>query len=370
MHNELRNHAGAAQITAAPAKRLETPTRLAALWQPCYDARMVTQAEAHTRPIDRWRRGGVLLCLAVGLAWMSGCGRGEVVAAAEVVAETPALTPTPTAPDPTPSAIPPTVAATPTPVPLIELLPTPTATPRPTYAPTPDGVARRLRVPVLMYHYLSTPPDDADIYRRDLSVPPELFAAQLDRLLAEGYTAVTLYQVMDALQRGAPLPEKPVVITFDDGYRDNYENAFPLLRARALPATIFVVTDFIDEQRPEYLTWDMAREMLQNGIAIESHGRNHASLAGQADDYLVWQALGSLETLEFELGVRPRFLSYPAGEYDQRTIDVIHSADFWAAATTEQGLMLDNAQPFELPRIRVRNTTTPDDLIRLLSLDW
>ena len=231
-------------------------------------------------------------------------------------------------------------------------------------------MARGLRVPILMYHYLSTPPADADIYRRDLSVSPELFAAQLDRLLAEGYMAVTLYQVMDALQRGAPLPEKPVVITFDDGYRDNYENAFPLLRARAMPATIFVVTDFIDEQRPEYLTWDMAREMLQNGIAIESHGRNHASLAGQEDDYLVWQTLGSLETLEYELGVRPRFLSYPAGEYDQRTIDVIHSAHFWAAATTEQGLMLDSAQPFELPRIRVRNTTTPDDLIRLLSLDW
>jgi hypothetical protein len=78
------------------------------------------------------------------------------------------------------------------------LLPTPTphpaATPWPTYAPTPDGVVRTLRVPILMYHYLSTPPADADIYRRDLSVSPELFAAHLDRLLAEGYTAVSLYR--------------------------------------------------------------------------------------------------------------------------------------------------------------------------------
>ncbi|GIV74824.1 MAG: hypothetical protein KatS3mg049_3380 [Caldilinea sp.] len=270
----------------------------------------------------------------------------------------------------------PTVSATPSPtaLSLFALLPTPTPTPEPTrfptYAPTPDGIVRTLRVPILMYHYLSEPPPDADIYRRDLSVSPTLFAEHLDRMLAEGYVTVSLYQVIDALQRGAPLPDKPVVITFDDGYRDNYENAFPLLRERGMVATIFVVTDFIDEQRPAYLTWDMAREMLAAGISIESHGRNHVSLAGKDDDYLVWQALGSLETIEYELGVRPRFISYPAGEYDRRTIEIFQSAHYWAGVTTRQGATLDNQRLFELPRVRVRNTTTADELIRLLSLDW
>ena len=110
--------------------------------------------------------------------------------------------------------------------------------------------------------------------------------------------------------------------------------------------------------------------MLAAGIDIESHGRNHVSLANKDDDYLVWQALGSLETIEYELGVRPRFVSYPAGEYDQRTIDVCRSAHYWAGFTTRQGASLDNQRLFDLPRIRVRNTTTPDELIRLLSLDW
>ncbi|MFZ4847922.1 MAG: polysaccharide deacetylase family protein, partial [Caldilinea sp.] len=237
-------------------------------------------------------------------------------------------------------------------------------------APTPDGLRRQLRVPILMYHYLSQPPPDADIYRQDLSVPPDLFAAHLDRLVAAGYTTVTLTQVVDALQRGTPLPERPVVITFDDGYRDNYENAFPLLRERGMQATVFVVTDFMDEERPAYLTWAMAREMVQAGLSIESHGRNHVSLAGQEDDYLVWQALGSLETIEYELGIRPRFISYPAGEYDARTIAVFASAHYWAGLTTRQGSTLDNSALFELPRIRVRNTTTPDELLRLLSLEW
>lgn len=278
-----------------------------------------------------------------------------VTTAAAVLTATPAETPPET----------PTVS-------IAALLPTPTPTTAPASViePTPDGVVRQIRVPILMYHYLSTPPPGADIYRQDLSVPPELFAAHLDRLLAEGYTTTNLYQMVDALQRGAPLPDKPVVITFDDGYRDNYENAFPLLKERSMQATIFVVTDFIDEERPAYLTWDMAREMMEAGISIESHGRNHVSLANKDDDYLIWQALGSLETIEYELGVRPRFVSYPAGEYDQRTIDIFQSAHYWGGLTTRQGATLDNQRLFELPRIRVRNTTTPDELIRLLSLDW
>jgi peptidoglycan/xylan/chitin deacetylase (PgdA/CDA1 family) len=235
---------------------------------------------------------------------------------------------------------------------------------------TPDGVERSIRVPVLMYHYLSVPPANADIYRKDLSVAPDLFAAHLDRLAAEGYTTITPAMFIAALQQGAPLPEKPVLLTFDDGYRDNFENAFPALRDRNMVATFFVVTDFLDEERPEYLTWEMAREMLAAGMSIESHGRNHATLRGRDSDYLVWQALGSLETIAYELGVRPHFVSYPAGEYDANTISLFASADYWAGFTTQQRATHSSANPFELGRVRVRGTTSPDDLVRLLNVDW
>lgn len=241
-------------------------------------------------------------------------------------------------------------------------------------APAPalawDGQPRTVRLPVLMYHYLSAPPADANNYRLDLSVTPELFARHLDRIQAEGYTTISLYELQAHLWQGAPLPEKAVAITFDDGYRDNYTNAFPLLRERGMTATIFVVTDFMDEERPEYMTWDMAREMLAAGISIESHGRNHMSLKNRDDDYLVWQALGSLETIAAELGVRPRFVSYPAGEFDQRTIDIFASAHYWAGFTTIQGATHSTDEPFRMHRVRVRGTTEPDELIRLLELDW
>ena len=250
-------------------------------------------------------------------------------------------------------------------MPVVPLAPPPIAT-----EPAADGVVRTAHVPILMYHYVSLPPADANIYRLDLSVAPTLFAQHLDRMLAEGYTTISLYQLYDNLVSGAPLPEKPVILTFDDGYRDVYDNAFPLLRERNMTATLFVVTDFIDEQRPEYLTWDMTREMLAYGLSIESHGRNHVSLKNKDNDYLTWQALGSLETIQYELGVRPRFVSYPAGEYDQATIDLFKSANYWAGFTTIQGATHHSDDLFQLHRVRIRGTTEPDELIRLLELDW
>ena len=236
--------------------------------------------------------------------------------------------------------------------------------------PTPDGNVRVAHVPILMYHYLSVPPTDADIYRLDLSVTPDLFAAHLDAMRQAGYTTISLYTLIDYLTTGSPLPEKPVVLTFDDGYRDNYTNAFPLLRDRGMIATFFVVTDFINDQRPEYFTWDMLREMYAAGMSIEGHGRNHVSLAKKDRDYLIWQALGTYETIQAEIGVRPHFISYPAGEYDQQTVDIFRSANYWAGFTTKQGATHRSDDLFQMLRIRVRGSTTPEELLRILALDW
>ncbi len=233
-----------------------------------------------------------------------------------------------------------------------------------------DGVQRTAKVPILMYHYVSTPPANADIYRKDLSVTPELFNAQLDRIQAEGYTTISLYDLINHLATGAGLPAKPVILTFDDGYRDNYENAFPALKAHGMRATIFVVVDFINAQRPEYMTWDMLREMHNAGLSIESHGIDHSSLKNRDRDSLVFQALRTYETLQNELGQRARFISYPAGQYDQNTIDVFKGAGYWAGITTLSGATHSTDHLFELHRVRVRGTTSADDLAKLLATDW
>jgi peptidoglycan/xylan/chitin deacetylase (PgdA/CDA1 family) len=221
-----------------------------------------------------------------------------------------------------------------------------------------------------MYHYISTPPPGADRYRLDLSVPPERFESHLRYLQEQGYTSISLGDLVYHLTRGMPLPPKPIVLTFDDGYADNYTNAFPLLQKYGFRATFFVITDFVTEERPGYMTWPQLKEVLAAGMEVGSHGRDHPDLRGKPLDYLVWQALGSKETIEHHLGVTPRFVAYPSGSYDDQTIAVFQSAHFWAGLTTHQGDEHRSDRLFELKRIRVHGRHTAADLDTLLHMEW
>ncbi len=256
-------------------------------------------------------------------------------------------------------------AATPTP-PAAQPTPIPTPTP----GPTPDGIPRVARVPILMYHYISAPPPGADKYRIDLSVSPERLESHLRYLRDQGYTTISLRDLVYHLTQGAPLPPKPIILTFDDGYEDQYLNAFPLLKKYGFRGTFFIITDFVTEERPGYMTWSQLKEMVAAGMEIGSHSRNHPDLRGKPVDYLVWQALGSKEAIEAHLGITPRFISWPSGRYDDQAIAVFHSAHFWGGVTTHQGTVQRSDRLFELQRIRVRGSYTAKYLDALLHLDW
>ncbi|NLG52053.1 MAG: polysaccharide deacetylase family protein [Chloroflexi bacterium] len=245
--------------------------------------------------------------------------------------------------------------------------PEPTAPPTPLPLPTPDGTLRSLRVPILMYHYISAPPSRANAVRRDLSVSPEQFEAHLRYLQQEGYSTITLRDLSLALQRGYPLPEKPIVLTFDDGYRDAYENAFPLLRRYGFVGTFFVITGFVDEGRPEYLTWDQIVEMDAAGMDMEAHGHTHTDLHNRSQDYLIWQILGAKEALEQRLSREVHFFCYPSGRYDVQVIEVLQALHFWGAVTTAAGVDHQSDQMFELRRVRVHGHYGADHLASVLN---
>ena len=233
-----------------------------------------------------------------------------------------------------------------------------------------DDTRRRLRVPILMYHYVSEPPEDADRYRRDLSVTPEQLDAQLRWLRDNGYTVVSLDEVTLALRAGARLPPRPVVLTFDDGYADAYEHAFPLLKKHAMTATFFVVSGWMDEGRAGYMTWEQAREMAAAGMSIQSHSRTHPDLSRGCDyDCLVYQVLGSIETIEAEIGVRPRFFCYPSGRYNGNVMTVLEQVGIVAAVTTNGGTLHVSERPLQLARVRIRGTTDLGDFAWMLR-DW
>ncbi|GEM_PF-305761 len=233
--------------------------------------------------------------------------------------------------------------------------------------PTPDGVRRSVDLPILMYHYISVPPPDADQYRRDLSVTPENFEAHLAWLRSQGYQSITLRELVFHLTAGWPLPEKSVVLTFDDGYRDHYTHAFPLLRKYGYVGTFFLVTRPIDDGDPNYLTWEMVQEMHRAGMSMQPHGYRHFDLKGKPTDFLVYEIVGAKEAIEARTGEITRFFCYPSGSYDRHTINVLESANFWAAVTTIQGRRQSTEKLLELERLRVRNTTSVEDLATLLN---
>ncbi len=235
-------------------------------------------------------------------------------------------------------------------------LPTPTTLPDylRTLLPTPDTVDRKLHVPILMYHYISTPPADADVYRKDLSIAPELFEEQMDWLDDNGYESITLYELMVALNTGRKhIPDKPIVLTFDDGYVDNYENAFPILQEHDFVGTFFILTDVTDRSDPGYMTWEMLTEMSRAGMDVEVHGREHFDMSDRDYDWLLFHLLGPAQTIEANLGYQPRFLAYPSGSYDAAVIEVAKEVGYWGAVTIYHGAQQDKAAPFEMQRIRI-----------------
>jgi len=233
-----------------------------------------------------------------------------------------------------------------------------------------DGTLRRIAVPVLMYHYISTPPEDADVYRQDLSVAPESFRAQMAYLSAAGYTPISLYDLNMALRWGVPLPPRPVVLTFDDGYRDFYENAFPILQERGFPATVFVITARLDEGHPDYLTWAQARELAAAGIDIESHTKDHLSLVGRDAEFLYYQIKGSLESIEAHLGRPTHLFSFPAGRWDEAALGVLAEYGVWLAVVTEGGIEHTTDGVHLLRRVRVSGDTDLEMFATLLRWEW
>jgi peptidoglycan/xylan/chitin deacetylase (PgdA/CDA1 family) len=233
-----------------------------------------------------------------------------------------------------------------------------------------DGTLRRIRVPILMYHYISPLPEDADNVRIDLTVEPDMFKAHLQYLDDQDYTTITLNQVYDALMVGAPLPPKPVVLTFDDGYRDHYEYVFPALQEHGFIATFFVITGRADSGDPVYISWREIGEMAGAGMQMEAHTKNHLSLDERERDFLIFEMLSSRESLEGHTSTEANMFAYPAGRYDEETLEIADEVGFRLAVTTRPGMEHATTDRLELARVRVSGDTNISGLAYLLGGRW
>ena len=219
-----------------------------------------------------------------------------------------------------------------------------------------------------MYHYISVPPEDADKYRINLSVPPETFRAQMQYLADNGYTTIDLYDLSRAIVDKQDLPEKPIILTFDDGYLDNYENAYPILEEVGFKGTFFIPTEFIDFGREGYMNWAQIEEMSAKGHRMEPHSRTHPDLRDRRREFLIWEILGPIETLEAHIGYKPRYFSYPAGRYDEKVINLLQELDMWGAVTTMGGTWHGFADRYEWTRVRIAYGHSMQDFIDRVEL--
>lgn len=231
-----------------------------------------------------------------------------------------------------------------------------------------DGTLRRLRVPVLMYHYVSPLPPDADEIRTELTVLPHIFETHLQYLREQGYETVSLYDVHMALMQGNPLPAKPIVLTFDDGYIDHYETVFPLLNAYSYTGTFFIISGRIDVNAPGYMSWSQISEMAAGGMSMQAHTKDHPDLRNRDADFLIYQIMGSIESISAHTGQSVNIFAYPVGRYDENTLAVLNTMNVWRAVTTQNGSTHTTDNFLEVQRLRVSGNMGVPGLAQLLAL--
>lgn len=202
--------------------------------------------------------------------------------------------------------------------------------------------------PILEYHMVTEHPSpDAKPY----VVPPEDFAAQLDDLAAQGYTTITPQDYARARKGKQQLPEKPIILTFDDGYEDNWRVVLPMLEERGMKAAFYMVTNKIGQ--PGYLTWDNLFDLERHGMEIGGHTANHLPLTTLSPEQQRDELRLSKLMLEWR-GLKTIYsFSYPNGAYDDGIVAMLEEEKYLTAVTGEAGLNTLTTNPYLLRRVNV-----------------
>ncbi len=219
---------------------------------------------------------------------------------------------------------------------------------------------------ILMYHRV------ADLAGDRLSVKPTEFIRQMDFLRERGYRIIPLSELPSALTSSS---SPAVSLTFDDGYRDFYDNAFPILKERRLPAAVFVITGLMEGKvrLPRYrkfpqsakpLSWEMLPEMARAGIEIGSHSLTHRELTRLSRAEAEEEIEGSARLIREKTGGRPEWFSYPRGKFNREVIDLVKAAGYSGAVTVQPGANHSPGELFSLKRTEISR----DDSLRDFAL--
>ena len=218
-----------------------------------------------------------------------------------------------------------------------------------------------LRVPILMYHYIRVNPDPGDRLGFNLSVTPADFKLQMDWLYDNDYHPVDFDDLRAYLFENQSLPSRPVVLTFDDGYRDVYTAALPILRAHHFRGVSYVVSGFLNS--PNYITTEMLQEMDALGIEIGAHTVSHADLTRISAASLHREVFDSKAVLEALVGHPVVDFCYPSGRFNDAVMSAVQAAGFETATTTQPGVAHSARDRFTWSRVRVSGGESLEQLL-------
>jgi peptidoglycan/xylan/chitin deacetylase (PgdA/CDA1 family) len=233
-------------------------------------------------------------------------------------------------------------------VPSLTPSPTPTArsVPTPIVTVLPDQIGE-VSIPVLNYHSIGVTPGNT------LVLDPKKLIRQMEFLADQGYSPLTLSDFILLLEKKKSAPAKPVLLTFDDGYIDNFEQAMPILKRHGFPATIFVSPGSIGLEGK--VNWKQLKEMHEAGWDVQPHGMTHPHLTELTAAEQKEEITQSRRQIEQQLGTKADIFCYPFGEFNKQTLTILKEEGFRYAFTIRQGRTTSSQDPLHLKRIYVNS---------------
>jgi peptidoglycan/xylan/chitin deacetylase (PgdA/CDA1 family) len=255
----------------------------------------------------------------------------------------------------------PTQTPSDTPIPTNQPTLTPSHTPTLTPTPTPTWTwfdAGEVTAPILLYHHISENETPSRYY-----VSPEDFRSQMEALEQWGYTPIPISMLVDVLVYGGELPERPVVITFDDGDLDVYENAFPVMQELGYSGVFYVVSNWVGGK--DVIDDEQLKEMIDAGWEIGSHSKSHADLVAD-HDVVRAEVLESRLELNETLGITVTTFAYPFGRMDTYVAQKVSNYGYRAAVGLGKGSTHKWGNLYYLKRLEVHGDFTLQDFAALL----
>ncbi len=208
---------------------------------------------------------------------------------------------------------------------------------------------KQFTLPILVYHYVEIVTDQRDTIRKSLNITPSTFERQVQTLKENGYTFITPSQIPQ-IQSGKLNVEKPIIISFDDGYHDFYTDVFPILKKENIRVIAYIVPGFLD--KPNYMYWDQLEEIVKsNLVEIGAHTVSHPALDKLQGQIASAEIVQSKSLLEQRLGIKVNSFAYPYGRFNDQVVKIVQSAGYISAVTEIPGPNQSEQQPFVLKRI-------------------